>query len=138
MNLVVHMNIKNYILILVIILFSFNSCGPEEGIDMTVSKGTRPTYSWTGGPVNNLVVRKLPNHEIVWGIITPSKDWIDSPVKHGIIPEGAVVFKDSLGISNIDTAAFGQPLIVGQKYLVHASMKTKKFSVGSTEFICIE
>ena len=135
-----HINIKNYILISLIFLFSFNCNphGPEDHIDITVSKGTTPTYSWTGGPVNDLVVRKLPNHEIVWGIITPSKDRIYSPVTHGIIPEGAVVFKDSLGISNIDTAAFSQPLIVGQKYLVQVISKIEKFEVGTTEFICIE
>ncbi|MFC1725654.1 hypothetical protein ACFL4T_08505 [candidate division KSB1 bacterium] len=135
-----HMNIKNYILISLIFLFSFNSCpnSPEDHIDITVSKGTSPTYSWTGGPVNDLVVRKLPNHEIVWGIITPSKDEIYSPVTHGIIPEGAIVFEDSLGISNIDTTAFGQPLIVGQKYLVQVIWKIGKFEVGTTEFICIE
>ena len=135
-----HMNIKNYILISLIFLFSFNCSphGPEDHIDITVSKGTRPTYSWTEGPVNNLVVRKLPYHEIVWGIITPSKDSIYSPVTHGIIPEGAVVFKDSLGISIVDTAAFSQPLIIGQKYIVHTSKKIESWSVGSTEFICTE
>ena len=131
------MNIKNYILISLIYLFIFNSCGPKEDIEITVSKGTRPTYSWTGGPVNSLSVERYHDHEIVWVIITPSKDGIYSPVTHGIIPEGAIVFEDSLMLSNIDTTEFGQPLIVGQKYTVQA-WKTGIYSIGTTEFICIE
>ena len=132
-----HKNIRNYILILVIILFSFNSCGPEDNFDIIVSKGTIPTYTWAGEPVNNLVVRKYPEHKIVWGIITPSKDRIFSPVTHGIIPEGAIVIQDTLILSNIDTADFGQPLIIGHNYTVQA-WRTESYSVGTTEFICIE
>lgn len=127
---------KMIVLIFVVVISTYN-CGPDEAIYITVSNGTTPLYSWDGGPIHYLIVKKYGNAVTVWAIITPKIDGIYSPVKHGEIPEGAVIFTDSLKLGAIDTTVYNQPLEIGKKYYVQV-WKYAKYAVGEADFICQE
>ncbi|MFC1725729.1 hypothetical protein ACFL4T_08885 [candidate division KSB1 bacterium] len=110
---------KKVILLFFIIFFYAYKCGPNEDINITVSSGTIPVYSWDGGSVHYLVVREIDRGVVVWAIETPEKDGINSPVEHGSIPKGCELILDQgkLG-SPIDTTAFDKPLENGKKYKI--------------------
>lgn len=58
--------------------------GGTTGITITVSSGTKPQYSWTGGNVFSLSVMRTSNPAtIVWGLSSPNQNAIASPVTHG-------------------------------------------------------
>jgi hypothetical protein len=66
-----------------------DSTGPSStatgDFDITISSGTKPTYSWAGstGAHSVSVVRVSAPTTIVWGIALGT---ITSPVTHGTIP----------------------------------------------------
>ena|SRR5688572_27784831 len=69
--------------------------GPDgEGgseFDITISGGTKPTYTWPGGPAFSVsVVRVSAPGTIVWGMATPAMT-IPSPVTHGNVSGGGLV-----------------------------------------------
>ncbi len=66
--------------------------GGATGITITVTTGTAPAYSWTGGDVFTVsVTRTADPTVIVWGVLTtPPGDGIASPVTHGMVPSGTV------------------------------------------------
>jgi len=72
-----------------------DSSGPDGGsggseFDIKISGGTKPTYTWAGGPAFSVsVVRTAAPTTIVWGIANPAMT-IGSPVTHGS-PSGAAV-----------------------------------------------
>ncbi len=66
--------------------------GTGGNITVTVTSGTAPAYSWTGGDVLTVsVTRTADPAVIVWGVLTtPPGDGIASPVTHGMVPSGTV------------------------------------------------
>ncbi|MFC1725728.1 hypothetical protein ACFL4T_08880 [candidate division KSB1 bacterium] len=121
------------VLILLFIVLVYQ-CGPDEGILLTVLNGTTHEYSWDGGSVNYLIVKKYSNSVAVCAVITPKSDGIYSPVKHGEIPEGAVLYNDPLKIGTIDSTVYNKPLEIGEKYYVQV-WKYRKYAVGEADFI---
>lgn len=72
-----------------------DSAGPDGSggseFDITISSGTRPTYTWPGNPAYSVsIVRTSAPGTIVWGIANPAMN-IGSPVTHGAGVGGAVV-----------------------------------------------
>lgn len=73
-----------------------DSAGPSGNggseFDITISGGTRPTYTWPGNPAFSVsVVRVSAPGTIVWGLANPTAMSIGSPVTHGAAVGGAVV-----------------------------------------------
>ena len=67
------------------------SGGGATGITVTVTTGTAPAYSWTGGDVFTVsVTRTADPSVIVWGVVTPGGDGIASAVTHGMVPSGTI------------------------------------------------
>ena len=65
--------------------------GTGGTITVTVTSGTAPAYSWTGGDVFTVsVTRTAAPTVIVWGVVTPGADGIASAVTHGTVPSGAI------------------------------------------------
>ena len=65
--------------------------GTGGTITVTVTSGTAPAYSWTGGDVFTVsVTRTADPTVIVWGVVTPGGDGIASAVTHGMVPSGTV------------------------------------------------
>jgi hypothetical protein len=67
-----------------------DSTGPSSSatgdFDITISSGTKPTYSWPGGTAFSIsVVRVSSPGSIVWGVANTSMI-IPSPVTHGTVP----------------------------------------------------
>ncbi len=65
-----------------------------ENITVTVSAGTTPTYTFTGGPVRDISVLALApgdtsEETLVWGASAVSSDALNSPIAHGPQPAGA-------------------------------------------------
>ncbi|MEJ5261862.1 MAG: hypothetical protein WHT45_04215 [Ignavibacterium sp.] len=55
-----------------------------NAISITVSAGTTPQYSWSGGNVYSIsIVRTSNPGTIVWGLASPGQNAITSPVTHG-------------------------------------------------------
>ena len=75
------------------------SCGKQGGefCNSTIQLGGeshQPRYEFTGGEVLSIsVVRTSNPEEMVWGMASPDRDGIASPVEHGINPppSGAVI-----------------------------------------------
>ncbi len=68
------------------------SGGGTTGITVTVTTGTAPAYSWTGGDVFTVsVTRTAAPTVIVWGVVTPGADGIASAVTHGTVPGGGAI-----------------------------------------------
>lgn len=67
-----------------------NSSNDGSQFDITISAGTRPTYTWSGGLGFSVsVVRVSAPGTIVWGIANTSQT-IASPVTHGTVPSGSI------------------------------------------------
>ena len=107
------------------------ACGGDDGgpegsddgsaFDITVSSGTRPTYTWSGGTGFSVsVVRTSAPGTIVWGIANPAKT-IPATVTHGTVPGGA------LQTSNAEPS-----LTPGVRYRVAVTRNDDK--VGYKEF----
>lgn len=70
-------------------------------INITVSDGTTPEYSWPGGSVWSVEVARVSEpSEMVWWVTGTGAGWltkpaapvfISSPVRHGKVPEGAAL-----------------------------------------------
>ena len=104
-----------------------DTSGPSNGnndgsaFDITISSGTKPTYTWAGGTGFSVsVVRVSAPGTIVWGIATPAKT-IPSPVTNGVVPTGA-----------LETSAAEKTLTAGVKYRVAITRNDDK--VGFKEF----
>ena len=68
-----------------------NNSGGSGNITITVSGGTNPQYSWSGGNIFSVtVVRTSAPAVPVWGIVTAGQDNIASAVTHGTTPGGAI------------------------------------------------
>jgi hypothetical protein len=72
-----------------------NDDGNGNG-DFTVSvgSGTRPDYSWNGGPAFRVDVAPVANPLVpVWGIASPNPAslTISSPLRHGAVPTGMIL-----------------------------------------------
>jgi hypothetical protein len=76
-----------------------DSTSPDGGgggggltLAVSVSSGTKPTYTWPGGGAAHSVsvMRVSAPTTIVWGIAAPMSQAITSPVVHGTIPAGAL------------------------------------------------
>ncbi len=68
-----------------------NNNSGTGNITITVSGGTNPQYSWSGGNVFSVtVVRTSAPTVPVWGIATAGVDNIASAVTHGTTPSGAI------------------------------------------------
>ncbi len=65
-----------------------------KSFEVTVTNGTRPTYTWPGGSAHSLsVMRTSDPTVIVWGLVGPAPltTALTSPVVHGTIPAGGVL-----------------------------------------------
>ena len=93
-----------------------NSDNTGSAFDVTISSGTKPTYTWSGGNAQSVsVVRVSAPGTIVWGIANLSLN-ITSPVTHGTVQAG------SLATANVEPT-----LTAGVKYRVavtRADMKS--------------
>ncbi|MCD4729022.1 MAG: hypothetical protein K8R74_00360 [Bacteroidales bacterium] len=123
-------------LFIINLTFFISSCekeliGPEEYIEIEVSKGTNPEISWNVGPIHKITITK--NDSLIWAIYTPNKDAIYSPIKYDQLPQNALLFTEG----TIDTISFGKPLILNEKYYIVA-MKYTKDSIGGRDFIVRE
>lgn len=80
-----------------------NGPGNSGGdFSISVGSGTTPTYSWSAGPAFSIdVVRTSNQTQVVWRITDPTDPRnIASPVRHGIVPTGAV---ESSGVERVLT-----------------------------------
>lgn len=73
---------------------SDDATGPAEGggndVDITVSSGTAPTYSWAGGTAHSVSVTRVSAPTvIVWGVVHLQQA-LPSPVVHGVVSNGAI------------------------------------------------
>jgi hypothetical protein len=128
------MNFK-IIYVFIVLTCLITNCGPEEWINITVSKGLYPTYSWDKGSTYRIWVSEPGrSHKIVWAIYTPNTNGIRSPVQHGKIPERAQLFMEPNVLGPIDTISYDSSLINGKQYTVHI-WKTGKYSFGTKSFI---
>ena len=94
---------------------------PIGQIDISVSGGTTPTFSWTGGNAQVLSVIPDEGDNHMWAIITPSDSGFASPVKYGQLPSGAMqIFPPS-------------PLMSGTPYTV-VVLGVQAGAVGEKEF----
>lgn len=97
--------------------------GGGSAIDVTVGSGATPTYTWTGADVFSVtVVRTSDPTTFVWGMLTPGKDGIPSPVVHGTVPTGAIV-----------TANAEPRLATGVRYRVRVE-RLNGIDAGATSF----
>lgn len=73
--------------------FTLIPSGGGGSITINVTDGLLPVYSWTGGPINDLMIERTANQSVVWGIHGQNgTDPIESPVVHGIVPTGATKY----------------------------------------------
>lgn len=71
------------------ILNGDNGSGGDFAI--SVSGGTRPNYSWTAGPAFEIAVARTSNLSVVvWRVADVNDQAIASPVRHGVVPAGAI------------------------------------------------
>jgi hypothetical protein len=64
---------------------------PGSDMTLTVTGGTTPTYSWSGGRARSLAVRAASG-EIFWQIeALDLSTGFSAPVQHGVVPAGARV-----------------------------------------------
>jgi len=79
------------ILIYIAFVGLFSSCGPEEDINIEVTKGLKPIISWDHGPIHCLSVTDISDQDdriIVWSFYASNnKDIVYSPVQYGILPD---------------------------------------------------
>ncbi len=74
-----------------------SSGNTSQGINITVSSGTNPNYSWTGGNVMSLsIVRTASPATIVWGLTSPGQNGIASPVTHGTGASGTTIVETGM------------------------------------------
>ena len=67
-----------------------NNNSGSGNIAITVSGGTNPQYSWSGGMVLNVTVVRTSIPSVpIWNIVAPGVDNISAPVTHGTTPNGA-------------------------------------------------
>lgn len=89
------------LLSMVVLAASLVACGGDDGtgpdgtggseFDITISGGTKPTYTWPGGNAFSVsVVRVSAPGTIVWGMANPAMT-ITSPVTHGTASGGGIV-----------------------------------------------
>ena len=123
-----------YIFITIAIAFNCTK-GPDEAINITVSKGTLPIYSWNQGSLHFLAVYDTDREVAIWAINTPNSNKINSPVIHGEIPQEAIIFKDIHILGSIDTTAYNKPLEIGKNYRV-VVRKYGIYSEGWKTFTC--
>ena len=79
-------------------LFAFaTGCGGETTAfapcesHLEVSRGARPTYRFTGGPVTAIsVARNDEPNKIVWGLASPDVDGLTSPLEHASQPDKTI------------------------------------------------
>ncbi len=66
--------------------------GGGQETTVTVSQGTAPTYTWTGGPAQRLVVQDALAGTVAWDIqaVDPATGFA-SPVSQGVAPQNARV-----------------------------------------------
>lgn len=71
-----------------------DSTGNNGGsrLDIGVTAGTRPTYTWEGTGHSLSVVRTADPGTIVWGVAgtPPISEGVMSPVTHGTVPGGTI------------------------------------------------
>ncbi len=111
--------------------FCHNETGPEKVIDIYVSDGTQPEISWQSGPAHQLII--VQNDTLVWGIRTPGKNEIKSPVKYGSLPDNAEIMINSGKYGTVDTLIFGKPLSTGNKYYIQI-IRYGIYEIGSRFF----
>ena len=109
--------LRYFILISLLFLFC-DTTEPEEEVEITVSSGNQPTFSWTIGPVNKLKVETHDGSGVVWAVYTPGKDSLFSPVKFLEVPSNAQILTNTTIIGPIDNDEWGQNLMIGKKYVV--------------------
>jgi hypothetical protein len=74
--------------------------GPDPGSGGTfaigVGAGTQPLYTWTAGPAIDVqVFRAAALADPVWAVASPVQRNIGSPVRHGTVPAGALLLRDT-------------------------------------------
>ncbi len=126
--------------IIIVIIALFSSCiycSPEEKtvLNITVSSGINPTYSWGDTRVDYLRVNYYDSYgKIVMGIQSDESNNISSPVRHGIIPENAHIYNFGIEVP-IDTTIFGKPLVPGKSYIITIG-RMDEFTGGEKQFFC--
>lgn len=71
------------------ILNGINGSGGDFSI--SVSAGTSPSYSWSEGPAFSIQVERTANQtQVVWRVADANTRNIRSPVRHGVVPTGAI------------------------------------------------
>ena len=96
--------------------------GPGGQIEINVSEGLTPTFSWTGGNARMLTVMSSGEAGAnMWGIMTIAPSDFASPVTYGEVPSGAIeVFPL-------------KPLVAGTTYQVMI-MGVQEGTIGAKEF----
>ena len=99
-----------------------DSSGPEaksgNDFEITVSAGTRPTYTWPGGAAHSIsVMRTSAPGTIVWGVAQPVLTVLTSPFLHGSVPAGA-----------LETVDDERTLTAGVSYRVSVTRQDQKQS----------
>jgi hypothetical protein len=76
-----------------------NGSGGDFAI--TVGSGATPTYTWASGPAFSIdVVRTSNETVVVWRVADPNNRAIQSPARHGTVPQGAI---ELVGIERVLT-----------------------------------
>ncbi|MCK5146998.1 hypothetical protein KAR48_09600 [bacterium] len=109
--------------------------GPEKVIKISVvTRGAEPDIWWNTGPIGRLFVSPTDDPtQLMWGIITPGRDGIRSPIRYGELQNGVQFLDDSLHIVDGDTVLYAMELQPGTEYYVQAMSLTKDY-IGSAIF----
>jgi hypothetical protein len=64
--------------------------GGSGTVTLTISSGTTPTYSWSGGGARRLTVTQSSGGGVFWSIeALNSQTGFSPPATHGVVPNGA-------------------------------------------------
>ena len=132
----------NLLVAAVMIPLTLGATCPNESIDVSVSDGLIPMFSWSGGPAYRLrvvwdrYIDEQPAAVMVWAIHTSGRDGLVSPITYGEVPEGAELHTDTLIVGAIDTTVFNRhtPLIPNEKYHVKIC-RYDRYAIGESYFV---
>ncbi len=87
-----------------------DATGPNETIEIQVSGGLSPLFSWNGGNFNKLLV--FQNDTLRWGVTSQGSDGIYSSVRYGTVPPGTVLLVDTVNYI-VNSEEYGYQLSEG-------------------------
>jgi len=125
------MLISRIIVISVAFVGVFSACGPEEDINVEVSRGLKPIISWDWGSIYCLSVDDISDEDNrirMWSFYASyNENIVNSPVQYGILPDSTELWLEP----QIDRT--NDSLVEGKTYRVYIGIVGP--ASGTCEFI---